>query len=385
MSKAPGIEADAVAPPPGAAAPPEALQAAPASATAEAASRHAKAASGVAGTASGVAGTASSLFGTASNPAETASNPAETASSPAGAASPAEIASLLEKTSRTFALAIPLLPEPTRSQVGIAYLLFRIADTFEDAELWPRAGKLDALAAFDQLLRRPDPEAARRAAERWLAEPPCADAGYLELLRRAPAVLAAFWALDPGPRQLIGEHTRRTVAGMARFVRRADAAGELALADFDDLKAYCYVVAGIVGEMLTELFLHGRQALGPVRSFLRERSARFGEALQLVNIIKDSLADSRHGRRFLPAGSDLAEVVTLARQDLRVAMHYTLSLQRAGAPRGIVAFVALPVRLAEATLDLIEQRGPGVKLSRPDVARIVADLDQALDQGLPAV
>ena len=145
------------------------------------------------------------------------------------------------------------------------------------------------------------------------------------------------------------------------------------------------MVAGIVGEMLTELFLHGRQALAPVRSFLRERSARFGEALQLVNIIKDSLADSRHGRRFLPAGSDLAEVVTLARQDLRVAMRYTLSLQRAGAPRGIVAFVALPVRLAEATLDLIEQRGPGVKLSRPDVARIVADLDQALDQGLPAV
>jgi phytoene/squalene synthetase len=34
-----------------------------------------------------------------------------------------------------FALAIPLLPEPTRNRVGIAYLLFRIADTFEDAVL----------------------------------------------------------------------------------------------------------------------------------------------------------------------------------------------------------------------------------------------------------
>ena len=37
---------------------------------------------------------------------------------------------LLEKTSRTFALAIPVLPEPTRRQVMIAYLRFRIADTF---------------------------------------------------------------------------------------------------------------------------------------------------------------------------------------------------------------------------------------------------------------
>ena len=49
------------------------------------------------------------------------------------------------------------------------------------------------------------------------------------------------------------------------------------------------------------------------------------------------------------------------------------------------AFDRLPVRLAQATLDLIEQSGPGVKLSRPDVSRIVAALDLALDQGLPAV
>jgi len=304
---------------------------------------------------------------------------------PAAASSPAEIAQLLEKTSRTFALAIPLLPEPTRLQVGIAYLLFRIADTFEDAELWPRALKLDALARFDQLLRQPAPEEARRDAERWLAEPPSANAGYLELLRETPAVLGAFWQLGEGPRQLIGEHTRRTVEGMARFVRRATADGALELADLDDLKAYCYVVAGIVGEMLTELFLFGRKTLAPVRSFLRERSARFGEALQLVNIIKDSLTDAGEGRRFLPPGSSIGEVLTLARQDLQVAMRYTLSLQRAGAPRGIVAFVALPVRLAAATLEVIEQRGPGVKLSRPDVSRIVAALDLALDQGLPAV
>ena len=36
---------------------------------------------------------------------------------------------LLEKTSRTFALAIPLLPTPAREAVGLAYLLFRVADT----------------------------------------------------------------------------------------------------------------------------------------------------------------------------------------------------------------------------------------------------------------
>jgi farnesyl-diphosphate farnesyltransferase len=65
---------------------------------------------------------------------------------------------LLQKTSRTFALAIPLLPEPTRNQVGIAYLLFRIADTFEDAVLWSRERRLAALDQFVELLDR-DPSA----------------------------------------------------------------------------------------------------------------------------------------------------------------------------------------------------------------------------------
>ena len=39
-----------------------------------------------------------------------------------------DLEQLLVATSRTFALAIPLLPEPIRLQVGIAYLLFRIAE-----------------------------------------------------------------------------------------------------------------------------------------------------------------------------------------------------------------------------------------------------------------
>jgi phytoene/squalene synthetase len=44
-----------------------------------------------------------------------------------------DLADLLQRTSRTFGLAIPRLSEPTRTEVTIAYLLFRIADTLEDA------------------------------------------------------------------------------------------------------------------------------------------------------------------------------------------------------------------------------------------------------------
>ncbi len=50
----------------------------------------------------------------------------------------ADLDELLVKTSRTFALSIPPLPEPTRRQVTVAYLLFRLIDTVEDASHWPK-------------------------------------------------------------------------------------------------------------------------------------------------------------------------------------------------------------------------------------------------------
>src|SRR5207247_4908776 len=68
-------------------------------------------------------------------------------------------------SSDLFALAIPELPEPLRREVGVAYLLFRIADTFEDATRWPRADRLAALAAFDRLLGAPTLDEARVLAE----------------------------------------------------------------------------------------------------------------------------------------------------------------------------------------------------------------------------
>ena len=73
----------------------------------------------------------------------------------------ANLEQMLEETSRTFALCIPLLPTPTRREVTVAYLLFRIADTFEDAASWSRARKLEALQEFAQLLNAPDSSAAR--------------------------------------------------------------------------------------------------------------------------------------------------------------------------------------------------------------------------------
>ncbi len=171
---------------------------------------------------------------------------------------------------------------------------------------------------------------------------------------------------------------------MAGFVARSDG-DTLVLKDLEDLKAYCYAVAGIVGEMLTDLFLLKRDALVPSTPFLRERAATFGEALQLVNILKDSSLDISEGRSFLPSSVPRSEVFALARRDLKTACDYTLALQKAGAPRGIVEFCALPAELAWATLERVEARGPGAKISRLEVFAIKQRVDRALDRGEPAV
>lgn len=293
---------------------------------------------------------------------------------------------LLVKTSRTFALAIPLLPRPTVREVTVAYLLFRIADTFEDAgACWQKSEQLAALADFVRLVERPSVQTARELAAYWLREPPSPHPGYQELLRNTPAVIAGHLALSPAAQEIVAHHTLRTAIGMASVVERTGDDGVLRLASIGDVRDYCYIVAGIVGEMLTDLFLLGRDHLEAIADYLRQRDAQFGEGLQLVNILKDSADDLVEGRNYLPVDIQREEFFALARSDLQAATEYTLAIQEAGGPDGIVLFTALPVELAWATLEVVERRGPGAKLTRPQVFAIHQRLQVAVRNGRPAV
>ena len=270
---------------------------------------------------------------------------------------------LLTATSRTFAISIPLLPPPLRQQVTIAYLLFRVADTFEDASDCPPRERIDALAAFVELLRGGQAS----LPVHWKD----AHKGYEELLADLPLVLEAFAALEPEAREILRVHVTRSADGMAEWVAATTEEGTLQLESVEELRRYCYVVAGIVGEMLTELFLHAVPQLAASAAFLRERSRAFGEGLQLVNILKDATDDAAAGRTYIPRGTSVADVFALARKDLDAAEEYTLALEETGAPQGIVAFAALPTALARATLDRLEVAGPGAKLRRDEVMAIL--------------
>lgn len=292
-----------------------------------------------------------------------------------------DIDDLLVKTSRTFALAIPMLPEPTRREVSVAYLLFRIADTFEDATTWPRAERIAALGELADAVTAVDVPRLRALTGRWLERPPHQHAGYLELLRETPEVVGTLASMSAGAREILIRHTVRTSKGMADIVARGDARGNLQLASIPDLKAYCYIVAGIVGELLTEVFMHDSPQLESVRADLTGNMVAFGEGLQLVNILKDSGDDAKDGRAYLPRGVDRDEVLDLARRDLDCASKYIDALQRGGAPRGYLGFTGISVMLARAALKVLEESGPGAKVSRLEVARLVAELQATLASG----
>jgi farnesyl-diphosphate farnesyltransferase len=273
---------------------------------------------------------------------------------------------LLLETSRTFALTIPLLPEPTRRAVCLAYLLFRVSDTFEDASTWTREERIAALSAWCDVLRAPSTwgQEARALAARWLAKKPSEHEGYLRLVENIPGVLSEVGRLEEARRTIVVAHAVRSAEGMAEVLRSAEPDGWVRLSTLEDLRAYCYVVAGIVGELLTSLFLHDAPVLSAEAPTLRAHERAFGEALQLVNILKDERDDESEGRRFLPVSVRRADVVDLARQDLRHAETYTAALARGGAPPGFVAFTAMPAELAKKSLDRVEEDGAGAKVPR---------------------
>jgi farnesyl-diphosphate farnesyltransferase len=302
-----------------------------------------------------------------------------------GGDGPAALRPLLEKTSRTFALSIPLLPEPLQTEVAVAYLLFRIIDTFEDATRWEPARRAKALAFFARVM---DGEAGEDSdgganlvamSAAWSADPPLEHEGCLELLRATPEVVSWHRRLRPAAVAQLGRHVARSAREMAKVVGCIDGDGVLALETLQDLRAYCYAVAGLVGQMLTELFVLQCPSLERVADGLRARSVEFGEALQLVNILKDVGADASEGRVYLPRRVTPAEVFMLARADLRRAVEYTELLREGGAARGIVAFNALNTRLAIGTLRLLRDRGAGAKLSRLQVTGVAAEVMSAID------
>ncbi|HLW24098.1 MAG TPA: phytoene/squalene synthase family protein [Steroidobacteraceae bacterium] len=292
---------------------------------------------------------------------------------------------ILPHVSRTFALTIPQLPPALRLAVTNAYLLCRIADTIEDE---PALSPTETLAYHERfqavVAGRADPQSLAQELDRRLSDSTLAS--ERDLIRNMGRVLAVTASLKAAQRSAIERCIALMCYGMPRFQSTASLQGLARSTDLDD---YCYYVAGVVGDMLTELFCEYSPVIARQRAELTRRATSFAQGLQMTNILKDVWEDRARGacwlprEVFAPLGVDLArlspenrdarfdaglhELVGVAHAHLRNALDYTLLIPPTEA--GIRRFCLWAIGLAVLTLQKIA-RNPGfttgrqVKISR---------------------
>ncbi|MFN8179979.1 MAG: phytoene/squalene synthase family protein [bacterium] len=304
---------------------------------------------------------------------------------------------LLPRVSRTFALNIRILPGELRPAVTVAYLLFRYADTIEDAPCLAPEHRTELFEAFLDRLDGGRPLVLPHLPSVHLREAVPAAEG--DLLARGEQIFAVFESLPDRVREIIASHVAETARGMERVCREHTRRGLLALETWKDLEEYCYYVAGTIGIMLTRLFAaHSRHIDAATGRRLTALGTSFGRGLQLTNILKGMASDRREGRVYLPAealrrhGTSpeallapdhrtallavVDEVLPRALQDLEDALRYTILLPRRE-PR-LRLFCLWPLFTAVRTLAVVargkglDDAGKSARVTRPVLYREMA-------------
>jgi len=281
---------------------------------------------------------------------------------------------ILPHVSRTFALTIPQLPPALSTPVTCAYLLCRIADTIEDEPALSAPETLKFLQRFSAVVAGTgEPATLARDLEHRLSERTLAT--ERDLVGNMARVVRVMASLGAAQQIAIQRCVELMCYGMPRFQFNASLRGLSRLSDLDD---YCYYVAGVVGEMLTDLFCDYSADIARRRPALAALSASFAQGLQMTNILKDVWEDRSRGACWLPQevfnrhGVDLAkvspetsderfnagmsELVGVAHAHLRNALDYTLLIP--SRETGIRRFCLWAVGLAVLTLRKIA-RNPG--------------------------
>jgi phytoene synthase len=166
-----------------------------------------------------------------------------------------EVERITRKRARNFAYGIMVLPRPKRRAIAAIYAFARRVDDIADGELVP-AEKRTELEALRASLDAPPGEDAMLVA--------LADARE----RYQIPALALHALVDGGLQDTV----------VARY------------ADFDELRAYCRLVAGAVGVACVAVY--GSDDV--------EHAETLGIALQLINILRDVREDLTLGRVYLP-------------------------------------------------------------------------------------
>jgi len=301
-------------------------------------------------------------------------------------------AAMLAGVSRTFALTIAQLPDALKDVVSNAYLLCRIVDTIEDEPKLSLAQKkqfcqqlVDILQDCEEPFLLSDQLAPLLSDHTIPAEH--------RLIHELDRVVTITRRFNPEQQQSLVRCVQIMSEGMVYFQEHTSGDG---LKDQAEMDLYCYYVAGVVGEMLTELFCLYSPDIAKNSHKLLLLSRSFGQGLQMTNILKDIWDDHARSACWLPkdlfeheglelsnmkmlAGNQefqkgLNQLVGIAHTHLANALKYTLLIP--AHEKGIREFCLWALGMAMLTLRKIHGNlgftdGDQVKISRKSVKTTV--------------
>ncbi|NJO03292.1 MAG: squalene/phytoene synthase family protein [Bacteroidia bacterium] len=295
---------------------------------------------------------------------------------------------LLKGVSRTFALTIPTLPDSLRYVVTNAYLLCRAVDTIEDEPTIHPAQKRILCEEFVQVVAGASSASKLSGKLSPLLSPHTIPAEH-ELIAHLERVICITHQFSVSQRNALERCVRIMAEGMAFFQDHNSARGLATLADMD---RYCYYVAGVVGEMLTDLFCDYSPAMAKNHQEMMILAVSFGQGLQMTNILKDIWEDQTRDTCWLPRDvfaqqgfnlddlglkprprsfeKGLEYLLGVAHAHLKNAFRYTLYIPPQ--EKGIREFCLWALGMAVLTLHRINRnrdfsRGEQVKISRKSV------------------
>jgi phytoene/squalene synthetase len=293
----------------------------------------------------------------------------------------------LDAVSRSFAFCIQKLEPPFRQWVSLSYLLCRVLDTVEDSD-WPSAEVQDEHYRkfhYDLKSKRP-PEKSDSIA--WASMfPSDVPQGERALLRESYLLFRDLQTLPENTAKVIRDCVEQMCVGMQLYSDRAQRSTPrraLVLDDLTDLNRYCYFVAGVVGELLSHLYLIYRPNFQPDPDF-HLNSLHFGLFLQKVNLLKDQSVDEAEGRLLIPDREDLFGSL---KKNAVGALGYLLSLPRE--EKGYRTFCGWSLFLGTASLPWVQasfKNKDGSKISRSETHALLAQIESIIqdDDAIRAV
>ena len=273
---------------------------------------------------------------------------------------------ILSSVSRTFALTIPLLPATIEKVVGNTYLLCRIVDTIEDAaELNPQTKQKLSQFFLDAVLGKMPVEFFVEPSLKALND--YGNQDELDLIANTPTVLRILHTCSKDDQAAVSRCVSIMSDGMSYFHGKQTQEG---LQNLQEFEKYCYVVAGVVGELLTTIFSNHSAEFAKSIKGHEKLAIAFGQALQMTNILKDSPEDRARGVSWKPAGMSQEQLLKIAYEKLQDSLNYILLIPKGDL--GIRRFCFLAFGLAVMTLSKIAKQKEfsdkaEVKLSRGTV------------------